>query len=575
MTHVNRRRRLLASVAGASVLVSTAGLVTGLSANSAVSAAPAGDCAQPYPVADLASGDKVNGLTVARGTTPAPFTGEVLGVVEDGIASGLDMVMVDLSSPDIDPVGAIWQGMSGSPVYAADGRLIGAVSYGLSWGPSQIAGVTPFEAMDDYVAASARPRAKVAIDKAAARVVAERAGVTTAQAARGFKQLSVPMTVTGANPERINRIADREYLRSPLRGTSGAGVAAAGPETIVAGGNLGASVSRGLITYSGVGTTTSVCNDAVIGFGHPLAYLGETSATMHPASAVYVQPDPAGSAFKVANLGAPAGVINQDRLAAISGRFGAAPAGTAIRSTSKFGSRTHAGTSTVTVPLFLGEVSWYHLATTNDRAVDGMAKGDGLVTWSIKGKDAAGASFDLKKTDRYLAEYDLASEAVGEVPDLVWSLSEIDGVTVTSVDATSVLTKGLSRHRVDGIQRKVKGKWVTVTDSLSVKAGSKLRLRAVLTGKGGKQYRPVTVTVPRRLKGTRQPLFVRGGLSHYSGGSWGSLSGLKTYVARKVRNDAVVAVIGRSEGKTAAVQGVSSPGDRVVAGQKRIRIIIK
>ena len=69
------------------------------------------------------------------------------------------MVMMRLSSPEIDRVGGIWQGMSGSPVYAEDGRLIGAVAYGMSWGPSPVAGVTPFADMDTYLppAGTARP----------------------------------------------------------------------------------------------------------------------------------------------------------------------------------------------------------------------------------------------------------------------------------------------------------------------------------------------------------------------------------------------------------------------------------
>lgn len=575
MTQMNKRARAIASLAGASLMVSTVGLVTGLGATSAVSAPVAGDCAVPFPVADLESGDEVNGMTVAKGTTPAPFTGEVIGVIEGGIDYDIDMIVVDLTSPDIDRVGSIWSGMSGSPVYAADGRLIGAVSYGLSYGPSQIAGVTPYEKMDDYLAAAGAPRAKVSVDKGEAKQLAQRAGISTAQAAKGFKRLSVPMTVSGVDPTRVNKVAKREYLRNPAKGASGVGRAAVGPETIVAGGNLGAAVSHGMVNYSGVGTVTSVCDDEVVGFGHRMAYLGDTSMTMHPADALFVQPDSLGSAFKVANLGAPVGVIDNDRWAAISGRLGPIPSGTRITSSSKLGSRSYAGTSTVTEPLYVGEVAWYHLYGTNDRAVDGYAKGDALVNWSIKGKDAAGTAFELKKTDRYASYYDLASEGAGEVPDLVYALSELHGVTVTSVDATSTLQKNTGRHRIQSIQRLAKGKWVDVDSTIRVKAGKKLRLRAVVSGPGGRAYRPVAVKVPRRMKGTKQSVYVVGGSSHYADGNWRSLSGLKTYVASKVRNDTVVAVVGNNSRKSKSVQSVSAPGAKVVAGQKRIRIVVK
>ena len=39
-----------------------------------------------YHLADLDRGDRVDGLTVSSGTQPMGFTGEILGVINDGIA---------------------------------------------------------------------------------------------------------------------------------------------------------------------------------------------------------------------------------------------------------------------------------------------------------------------------------------------------------------------------------------------------------------------------------------------------------------------------------------------------------
>ena len=135
----------------------------------AATAAAAGPCPPAAPVLGLrtatAGGDTVpaSGLTVSRGTAPEEFSAQVLGVLDDGIAPGVDMVLIEASSSAIDRVGGIWAGMSGSPVYDGEGRLIGAVAYGLSVGPSKIAGVTPAE---DMLRVLARP---VARDPAAAR----------------------------------------------------------------------------------------------------------------------------------------------------------------------------------------------------------------------------------------------------------------------------------------------------------------------------------------------------------------------------------------------------------------------
>ena len=80
----------------------------------------------------------------SHGTTAESFDVEVLGVLENGIAPGRDMIIVDTSSPAIDAAGGIWAGISGSPVYIG-GQFAGTVSYGLTFGPSSIAGLTPAE----------------------------------------------------------------------------------------------------------------------------------------------------------------------------------------------------------------------------------------------------------------------------------------------------------------------------------------------------------------------------------------------------------------------------------------------
>ena len=115
------------------------------------------------------------------------------------------MVMVEITPPSPDEIGGIWQGMSGSPVYAGDGRLIGAVAYGLSWGPSWVAGVTPFEDMDNYMSTPAAP-SRVRVSDAAARSIARQTDVTRAQAAQGFSQLPMPTGVSGLTSKRLASI---------------------------------------------------------------------------------------------------------------------------------------------------------------------------------------------------------------------------------------------------------------------------------------------------------------------------------------------------------------------------------
>ncbi|MQA83784.1 MAG: hypothetical protein GEV03_03880 [Streptosporangiales bacterium] len=149
-----------------------------------------------------------SGLTVSKGTTPEPFQVTVQGVLEDGIAPGVDMIVVEADSPTLDRVGGIWAGMSGSPVYADDGRIIGAVAYGFSLGPSKIGGITPAEEMlevlDDPAQVQAtRAKEKLALPEAMQRELVASGAASEQQVEQGLGRLPLPLGVSGANEQRL------------------------------------------------------------------------------------------------------------------------------------------------------------------------------------------------------------------------------------------------------------------------------------------------------------------------------------------------------------------------------------
>ena len=585
MSHKNLRGRGRAA-ASLAVTVALFGGAAAVTTGPAQSAEPAGDCTDAFPVAELAQGDAVTGLTVSKGTTPDEFTGEVLGVIKDGIAPGLDMVMAELTSPELerDNVG-IWQGMSGSPVYAADGRLIGAVAYGLSWGPSDVAGITPFEEMDNYLPDAPASRT-VAVSDATARKIAARTDVSVAQAEQGFRQLRVPLGISGVRQERIEmglkaqKGRDLKYLP---RNTSAMGAAAApgtGPDagTIVAGGNLAVSMSYGDITQGGVGTATSVCDGGVVGFGHPVTFLGSTTLSMHPADVLYVQEDPVGPSFKVANFGAPVGSISDDHLSGLSGMFGALPERTTITSDLSFRDRQRTGTSFVSVPESNATVTFYQQLANHDRVLDGIVSGSELMAWSITGDDN-GTPFALSMTDRYTSSYDIAFESPWEVADLVWFLSAFEGVTVEEVTIDGDVTDDSSTWQVGRVQQRRGGEWVKVSRRAPAvaTAGRSLALRAVLDGPGdATRTVPLSLDVPARA-GRYGFLFVEGGA--WQGSDYYSATNVDDVadaLAKQVRNDEVTATL-YLEGKrrVTRVTDASEPTDKVVYGGKRNSVRIR
>lgn len=551
MTSLSRARfRTWGALTASAGLLATGAAVVG-AAPAAVSAAPGDDCAAAFPVADLVAGADVHGLTVTKGTVPEAFTGEVLGVLDDGIAADLDMVMVELDMPEFDATKGIWQGMSGSPVYAADGRLIGAVAYGLAYGPSPIAGVTPFEDMAGYLAADASDTAatgQVAVDRGTARELARRTDVSVAQAEEGFVQLRMPMGVSGLSSTRLRQAADVDKPYA-LKGSYSIGRpsgAAGDADDIVAGGNLAASVAYGDVTMAGVGTATSVCDGKVVGFGHPLAFLGDTSMSLHPADTLFVQPESVGAPFKVANLGQPVGTISQDRLAGISGTIGALPDSSAITSTVTYDGRSREGSTHVTVPAYTADAVFGEFLANHDRVIDGVTIGTEVQEWTITGTRPSGKAFSLTFADRYTSKYDITFESVFELADLVYSLSAIPGVTVSSVDVTSDVTEETGSFELKSVEQRRAGGWKKLSRQhpAVVRAGTAIRLRVVLQGPDGITRVPTSIKVPKKARGSFAFLNVLGGADSYSGSWVRSVQQAEEMVARAIRNDEIRVELG-------------------------------
>ena len=579
ITTTGGRGRLLAGLLATSALA-----VSGLAATSgpAQSADPAGDCAVAYPVADLTQHQVVSGKTVSSGVTPEPFSGEVLGVLDSGIAPGLDMIIVRLDSPEIERVGGIWQGMSGSPVYAQDGRLIGAVSYGLAWGASPVAGVTPFEDMDDYLGSGA-PLARVKVGDSMARTIARNSDVTTTEASQGFRQLPMPISASGISQSRLSMGKHgRTYLRdlkTTKAGGSASAISAGSASDIVAGGNLAAALSYGDVTMAGVGTATSVCNGRVVGFGHPMSFLGSTTLGLMPADAVYVQEDPLGPPFKVANVGMPAGTITDDHLTGITGTFGATPPETDVTSQASYHDRSRTGESHSLVQDSLADLFFAQNLGNSDRVIDGIHPGSADRTYAASGTDAEGNPFTVTMDDLYQSDYDISGESVWGEADLTWLLSGMDGVTVDSIDTTATYTDDKTVWTVKKLAVKLGGQWITVgrKDTLGVRPGQTLQMRGSLASPTGTTQLPFSVHVPAFPKGRYGVISLTGGSDFYPRG----LNRAQTpqdvidVLAKAPRNDQAVGELDIFGRRTQVSSTTTDPFGTVIRGAKYVQVRIK
>jgi hypothetical protein len=566
----------------AGLLTTSALAIGGLAATGspAQSAADSGDCATAYPVADLTKGQAVTGRTVSSGVAPDAFSGEVLGVLDSGIAPGLDMIIVRLDSPQIEAVGGIWQGMSGSPVYAEDGRLIGAVGYGLAWGASPVAGVTPFEDMDDYLGTP--PAARIKVGDAMARTIARTTDVTATEAGEGLRQLPMPISASGISQLRLaSGKHGRAYLKD-LKSARAVGAPSAADSAaasdIVAGGNLAAGLSYGDVTMAGVGTATSVCDGRVVGFGHPMTFSGRTTLGLMPADAVYVQEDPLGAPFKVANVGLPAGTITDDHLTGITGTFGATPPETAVTAVATYGTRTRTGESHALVQSALADVFFAQNLGNADRVIDGIHPGSADRTYRATGTDAEGNPFTVASDDLYQSDYDISGDSVYGDADLTYILSRMQGITLDSIDTTATYTVDATVLTIKKLSISQGGRWVSLgrRDKIKARPGQVLQMRVDLAGPSGTTQLPITIKVPARPKGQFGQISVSGGSDFYPRGLYRAQTpqDLIDALAKAPRNDQAVGELDLFGRHVQRVTTLSAPFGTVIRGGKWVALRI-
>src|SRR4026209_2335050 len=128
------------------------GLAAALLSAAGLAASPR-QSVQFMAVDDVKPGMVGIGRTVFAGDQIEEFKANILGVLQNVIGAGHDVILAKLEGGPLATTGVI-QGMSGSPVYI-DGKLVGAVSYALGSFPREpFAGITPIGEMVDAVNAS-------------------------------------------------------------------------------------------------------------------------------------------------------------------------------------------------------------------------------------------------------------------------------------------------------------------------------------------------------------------------------------------------------------------------------------
>jgi len=474
------------------------------------------------PISGLSDGQAVTWLSTVKGTTPTEFTGEYIGRLENGLGYDAygeprDLLLVKLSGDVVDgtagsPAAGVWAGASGSPVYDADGALIGAVSYGFSNLADNVAGVTPaayMKAIGDLPLS--RP-----LTSSAQRQVAQMAGEkATTSANASIRQLPTVRVTTGTTARTLDDVADalasevRGYRPVASRGLAIDGGTADGADyPIVTGGNIAVSYSYGAVGSASVGTVTAVCGDDVWAFGHPGEWNSALTANIHGASAARIVPD-LGSSYKmVSAVGKVKGTLVEDRLAGIRGTLGAGSSTIPVTTVSIAGDHTSTAISHVSEKLLLPQVAASQLSTDATRLLDNQWEGSAKVAWQITYRRESGAVATLTNANRY-SDPQLFSELVGwDVAEDIAQLqaNPYEDVTVLGVRIRARYAEGYRAGRISAVQMRTSSGWKNVASGsvTKVSRGKTYSFRVVLSPAPGAvrttEYTPFTVVVPSTVK---------------------------------------------------------------------------
>ena len=445
------RRALLPSSLAGFLLAAT--LIAAPSPTTAA-VTPCDDPPEVVPQDRLTAGRTGTAWTAVEGRTPVSFDVEIIGTLEDGIAPGLDFILIETSGPVIDETGGIAAGMSGSPVYI-NGKLAGAISYGFFAADQRIGGMTPAEPMVELFSYATRTRdARVAHRVAMSASLRRAAADATSSPATSFGQarlLPTPLAVSGARGGDLGAVADRlagegasviPYASSSSRVPSRDTMAT---EPLAPGEPFAAALSYGLVTYADIGTTTAVCGDLAVAFGHPFRFQGGgPSAGFSAAEILTVVPDPSNlyGPFKLGRLAELHGIVDQDRIHGIRGVEGTMLRGTTITSdiTNADTGKRRVDETVVVVPSWTRYVAWDHTWYALLGVLNGR-QGTVDAEWTISGM-ADGEPFSVSHANRFSGGISQPGYEIYQVLRAFRS-QDVANVRVTAIDVDATVTEQL------------------------------------------------------------------------------------------------------------------------------------
>jgi SpoIVB peptidase S55 len=497
-----------------------------------VAAAAANPVVPTLDVEGIHAGQKAVVKTVFEGDRVEEFDAEIVGVLHGGRVEG-DMILARATSERVVRLG-VAAGMSGSPVYV-EGRLIGALSSGWNFSREPLFGITPIREMlavldqptQGQPSGTAGPTgAEIGAPSGSSRFgefswddraaeplpAASGAGPTPSapgalDATAGMTPLRIPLACSGLDARALEPLG-RELQALGFAVVPGGKAEAGGPpaDALVPGAAVAVDVLRGDLLLSAIGTVTYRDGDKVLIFGHPFFQSGEVRLPLSTASITTVVASQM-SSFKLGVTGREAGVVTQDRRAAVAGRIGGAPrllpVSVAVRGAARE-TRTFRFESIEDRALAPQLIA---LATMNSVLESGGAGASQTVRWKLE-LNRRGAN-PLTISDVSAGDAPVGDFAGSVAAPLRFLFNNpFERLTLDSVRVTVEVEPGRDQWTLRGAR---------VLDA-AVRPGGKFTVRCELERwHGEREEHDVSLTVPEEVPEGRYLLWVGGGeeLSRY------------------------------------------------------------
>ncbi len=292
------------------------------------------------PLSEIRPGMRGVGRTVISGQKVEEFQFEVLDTLHagGGPISSEKLILFRMYGPLVEKTGGSAAGMSGSPMYI-NGRLIGALSAAFNWQAPRrdVVLATPIEDMLKVLERRPSGTAGPAVYRASRPVVIngrpfDRVVIASnpMQARRMVAQgppgvaVATPAVATfavGFSPRASRLLAGfiEPMGHEILQGHGGRRDFTA--QAIVPGSSIGIEQVHGDVDFGGICTITARIGDRVLVCGHPWENQGDVEYVL-TASEIVTIVRALNRPFKVGNLGAMVGIVNQDRGTAVAGTLG-------------------------------------------------------------------------------------------------------------------------------------------------------------------------------------------------------------------------------------------------------------